>query len=80
MLQACCCAGVLALGTVQVADAAKAKAKVFTLTSSAFKDGGTPGGEERRQQQVEPELRRRERVAAAVVDECSPRAPRASRC
>jgi Raf kinase inhibitor-like YbhB/YbcL family protein len=31
-------AGVLALGTVQVADAAKAK--VFKLTSSAFKDGG----------------------------------------
>ena len=38
-------AGVLALGTVQVANAAKAKAapkaKVFTLTSSAFKDNGT---------------------------------------
>jgi len=34
-------AGVLALGTVQVADAAKAKAKVFKLTSSAFKDNGT---------------------------------------
>ena len=37
-------AGALALGTVQVANAAKAakaeKAKVFTLTSSAFKDGG----------------------------------------
>ena len=34
-------AGVLALGTVQVADAAKAaKPKVFKLTSSAFKDGG----------------------------------------
>ena len=33
-------AGVLAVGTVQVANAA-AKAKVFTLTSSAFKDNGT---------------------------------------
>jgi hypothetical protein len=32
-------AGVLALGTVQVANAAKAK--VFKLTSSAFKDNGT---------------------------------------